>query len=68
MNTCRVGMAVPARETGLDFSDEWLGHGAPSPSRMVSASDSLFTDLRDQRCVMRAERGVRNGGRATGGS
>ena len=67
-NLCRVGMAVPARESGLDLSDERLGHGALSPSRKVSASDSLLSDLLDQRGVMRAERRVGEGGGATGRS
>ena len=61
-------MAVPARERRLDLSDERLGHGALPPSRMVSASHSLLTDLLDQGCVMRAERGVGEGGGAAGRS
>ena len=35
-NLGRVGMAVPARERGLDLSDERLGHGVLPPSRVVS--------------------------------
>ena len=35
---------------------------------MVSTSDSLLTDLLHQRCVMRAERGVGEGGGAAGHS
>ena len=61
-------MTVPARERGLDLSEERFCDGALSPARMVSTSDSLLSDLLDQRGVMRAEGGVGDGGGATGGS
>ena len=58
-------MSIPARESRLDLSDERLGHGALCRRGRSPALNSLFTDLLDQGCVWRAERGVSDGGGAS---